>query len=334
MKSARDSIQSFLSESVTPVAIKAPSWRLSVGSRLFFSGSCFAAELYDWGFVRALHVSKDPFGPIFNPLSLSGCLGRLLSGETVRTGELFESGGLWRHPLFHTRCTDSDPGRLVDSLNSGMDESRQALVSADILCLTLGTPWVYRHRESGLVFNNCHKLPADRFDRILLSAEESAEALSDLVQKQQQVNPDVRFVVSLSPVRHLRDDPSENSLGKAILRCALEKLRGDAVWYFPAWEIMMDELRDYRWYGPDLVHPSETAVDYILSRFMGTVGNPELKSLLDGVERLLKAHRHVSGDSASREAELSKNDFNRKRRDILMAHPSLSPRFERIFPEK
>ena len=296
--------QGFYSSGITQVRIIAPSWKLS-GSGMFFMGSCFADYLYDEYSSADLNAGTSPFGNIYNPASLAGAA-EMLAGpkDAVKPEDCFSpdayDDGQYRHFMFHSRKTAASAGVLAAVLNSELSTAANYISSSEAAVVTLGTAFVYR-LGTGETVNNCHKLPPDRFTRSMLSIEDAERALHGMVRSLRTINPGLKIILSLSPVRHLRDNAAENSLSKAVLRCAIDRVCSvdDGLWYFPSFEIMMDELRDYRWYGDDLCHPSAKAVSFIVSRFIGSIYERKFIEFLKEyapVQRDLK-HKPFNHDS-------------------------------------
>lgn len=243
---------------------------LSYPNRVAVLGSCFAEKsgirLKENGF----DVLVNPFGTLYNPASICQSIARLASGKPFTGNDVVMMGsgaGLYCSFSHHTLAARTSPERFLDDANRSQEEAAAFWKLSDRVILTLGTSWCYRHRESGLIVSNCLKRPGGEFERVFLSAEESAELLSETVA----ACPDKSFFLTVSPIRHLRDGARGNSLSKAALLTATEKVTeafpGRAE-YFPSYEIMMDELRDYRFYAEDMVHPSEQASQYIFERFI------------------------------------------------------------------
>ena len=275
------------------------SFTLSPDDRVIFFGSCFSDELSSRYEELGLPCSASPFGIIYNPLTMAESFQSLI--ENKLKGEPFHQLGLWRHFAFHSsRCIKESPDRQAEAdrhftelVNRGHGE----ILNADCLILTLGTAWVYKHVKSEMIVNNCHRCDNREFVRLpyLRFLEKGRDnPLGEALEHLKTVNPGLRVIITLSPIRHLRDDVRENSYSKALLRCLCEEICRDRDWveYFPAYEIVMDELRDYRWYAEDLTHLSRTAVNYILQRFFEWAGDEELLSSIAGREKKLKRKKH------------------------------------------
>lgn len=293
----------FTAKKISAVNFNPPPWSLE-GRGILFSGSCFAEYLFQELHTADLNVQITPFGNIYNPAAMETACAMVLESGEVRPSDFVERDGIYYHYMFHSLVYGEDPGIFRGMLNRALEQSRRFLRDAEALILTAGTAAVYRLRESGMIVNNCHKQPASAFSREILSPDQASKHMIGIIEKIRAVNPDIRIIWTLSPVRHLRDNPAENSLSKAVLRCAIDeavKSDPEGSWYFPSYEIMMDELRDYRWYADDLCHPSREAVEYILSRFINAVYSPRYREFLTYYTKLLKSlnHRPLNPDSES-----------------------------------
>jgi len=241
--------------------------RLSYSDRIVLLGSCFAdnmgTRMRDAGF----DVCANPFGTLYNLVSLCRAAERLESGTPFTAADCVEMGagaGLVCSFHHHTSFARSTPEEFLEAANASLAEAHGHWRSAGLVIITLGTSYCFRHVESGLVVSNCLKRPGGEFVREMLPAGESASLLRGLVSR----FPDKRFILTVSPIRHLGDGAHANQLSKSALLLAADSVTdGERVVYFPAYEIVMDELRDYRFYAEDMVHPSSQAADYIWERF-------------------------------------------------------------------
>ncbi len=276
------------------VSIKSFAESITQEDRVYFGGSCFAENLFSFWKNRFLPCALSPFGSIYNPLSLKDCFTLLAEGRIISREEISFQNGLWTHPLFNSTVSHPDQDEFLNRLNTRVSEGRRRLNEASFLILTLGTAFVYGEKESGEVVSNCHRRPSTDFVRRQITVEECTAALCDLTAILREQNPELKIIISLSPVRHLRDDAAENSLSKAVLRCGIDAYlkRTERAVYFPSYEILLDELRDYRWYESDLAHPGETAVAYIMDRFCEAAASPSLQEYLKEAEKLSGLLKH------------------------------------------
>lgn len=218
-------------------------------------------------------------------------LQRLLQGRLYTEGELNDSDGVWFSYDHHGSFSRSTPHEVLYAINRAMDSGTEALAAAGYLILTWGTAWIYRLAESGRVVANCHRQPASCFVRERLSAADIVNRYAALLEG---ALAGKQVLLTVSPVRHLKDGFAENSLSKAVLRTAAAELTGrfPNVFYFPSFEIMNDDLRDYRFYAEDMVHPSPQAVDYIWEKFVAFSMRNSTLALLPEIEKLAAAVSH------------------------------------------
>ena len=263
--------------------------------KMLLMGSCFSdnigAKLHD----AMIDVMVNPFGTIFNPLSIAAGVDKIIDNATIAGIELFMSGGVWNSYDFHSRFSMASKDAALQRMNTSISEAHEHLKECNTLILTLGTAVVYRRRDTGEVVTNCHKVPQQEFTRRLASVEEITEALTHAVQRLHEFNPSLKVLFTVSPIRHIADGLEMNSLSKAVLRVAINNVVRqfkDFVQYFPAFEIVMDDLRDYRFYSADMVHPSDTAIEYIWQTFQATYFDDRSTQAIARCERVSKRLKH------------------------------------------
>ena len=259
---------------------------------VLFFGSCFADEMCRRMAALKFRAEGNPTGPLFNPASVAALLHRAAAAAPVAADELRQDAdGWWFHYDANTLLSDPDRETVLGRCNEALGRLRTLLPAARCAVVTFGTAWVYRLRETGRIVANCHKQPQSLFERERLGVGEIVEEWSQLLAGP-LAGKEVIFTVS--PVRHLGDGAEGNSLSKATLRVAVGELteRFDRAHYFPAYEILTDDLRDYRFYADDLVHPSPQAVDYVWERFAEAALSDEARRLLPEVERLMAQWNH------------------------------------------
>jgi hypothetical protein len=277
----------------TPVNIK-PNKTIDHNSRIVMLGSCFAEnigkKLIDCGF----NVVMNPMGILYNPISIFSTLSRIIEGREFTENELFQHNGLWASFMHHGSFSHSDKSEALRLMNEKLHEGHKQLKNATHLIITFGSAEVYEH--NGLVVSNCHKLPSREFTHRLLSIDEiitSSISLSSL-------NSQLSTIFTISPVRYLGNGAHHGQINKATLLLATEQLcQTTGAKYFPSYEIMMDELRDYRYYAADMIHPSEIAVEYIFERFTATYLTEEAIRTAEEVLKIKKSlsHRPLHPDS-------------------------------------
>ena len=276
---------------LTEISINPLEQTIDYGDGLLFLGSCFADEV--GGICRGLGFDAlvNPFGVLYNPASIAQSVERLHSGnpfcheEVIRVGE-----GQYCTFSHNTAFWNVSEAALLELVNQYLAEAHTHFEKSKWVILSLGTSWVFCDKETQKVVSNCHKLPADQFERHFLSVEQSSEYFSGIVHR----HPEKQFIFTVSPLRHLKDGLHENELSKAALLLAVDQVckRFDNAHYFPAYEILLDELRDYRFYKEDMVHPTEQAVQYIWERFTDFAVDPKEKPAMQAAAELRKMLKH------------------------------------------
>lgn len=267
----------------TKVDILQSSIRIDYHSKLAFFGSCFADNISKRFTERKFHTLVNPLGVLYNPLSIENFFKKISEEE----GNCAETWCRWDYQ-----------GNFSEAeLQEVVAETRDFLKKANVVFITLGTAFVYFLKESGKAVANCHKEPAELFERRLISVEEAAAALKSVVETLQHINNDIRIVFTISPLRHLNDGAHGNNLSKSTLLLAVEKVCQE---YFPSYEIVMDELRDYRFYAEDMTHLSKVAEDYIFERMCSVYCSDATMTNMKRVEKFMKTanHRVINPNSA------------------------------------
>jgi hypothetical protein len=275
----------------TEIMINPLEQSIRYGDGLLFLGSCFADEVGVLCKGLGFNAMVNPFGVLYNPASIAQSMERLQNGKPFSRDEVIEVGnGQFCTFSHNTAFWKPSEAVLLEQANKSLAEAHEHFVKAQWIVISLGTSWTFRHKQSGLVVSNCHKLPANQFERVFLPVEQSFKYLSEIVAQ----HPEKQFVFTVSPLRHLKDGLHENQLSKAALLLAVDqvcKAFGNAH-YFPAYEILIDELRDYRFYKEDMVHPTEQAVRYIWERFIDFAINPSEKPAMKTATELKQMLQH------------------------------------------
>lgn len=301
----------------TPVEIKPLERRLTYRDSILFVGSCFADEMGRRCTERYFDTRVNPFGVLFNPCSISDCLG-LLEGYGINAeqcsfipDDVIETVGGFCSFHHHGSMARPTAQEFLDNANKVLADASDFYYREGWVVVTLGTAFIYTDKESGNVVANCHKLPADRFERTMISADQVYDALSQYVA----ARPNRQWIFTVSPVRHLADGLHANTLSKATLHLGIEKLvsRYPNAHYFPAYEILMDELRDYRFYADDMMHPSAQAADYIFERFMDFALADSDRPLLKEADKVRGMMQHRIMNEGTAEAIR----FERQRKEVL-----------------
>ena len=292
---------------LTPEATDKP---FTLQSTIFTAGSCFAEVMGQKLVEYKLAALVNPFGTIFNPVSLFHLLHASLKPQPTFAGELVQRDDLWFAYDFHSSFASKTQADLLSCINQSLRHSAGFLQKAEVIILTFGTAVGYVHRASNQLVANCHKIPQSQFKKHLLSVSEITATFPLFYEALQKVNSQARIILTVSPVRHLKETIVGNSGSKSILRVACQELstRYAAVEYFPAYELMLDDLRDYRFYKPDMIHPSEVAEDYIWQKFKATYFDSDFQQFTlqwDKIRQAL-AHKPFHPESVSHQLFLKK----------------------------
>lgn len=295
-------------------------------SKVLSVGSCFAENIGEKLHFFKFQNSTNPFGIIFNPISIEKLISRAVHNTNFSDKDIFFHNERWHCFEVHSDLSHPDKVLFLNQLNDVLDLFYRAILVANHFIITLGTSWVYKSVVSNEIVANCHKVPQKEFTKYLLSTNEISVSLQNIVELIKVINPNCHFIFTISPVRHIKDGFVENQVSKANLIAAVFNLITNQnadknVSYFPSYELMMDELRDYRFYKRDLLHPNQTAVDYIWSRFVETHVEESAFATMNEVENIQKGlqHRPFNPDSDShkkflahlqRKIEKLKNDYS------------------------
>ncbi len=257
-------------------------------------GSCFAESMGGRLGSLKFNVKVNPFGIIYNPYSIAGHLERLCSAEIFTEEDLIEYGGIWHSFEHHSRFSNMDKKRCLEEINTPLVHTQKQLQKLDILIITLGTANVYIYQSTGKVAVNCHKVPMKFFEKRRLSVIEIVDRLTSAIRQLRLLSSDLKIIFTISPIRHIRDGIIENQRSKSTLILAVEQLTKQLknVDYFPAFELIMDDLRDYRFFEKDLVHPNELAQDYIWNFFTKKYWDEEAHDLNHKIQKVIQATSH------------------------------------------
>ena len=289
---------------ITHVPIKPGSFPIDYNSKILSLGSCFAVNMAEkFDYFKFRHA-VNPFGILFHPTAIANFLGFAADEKEFTDADIFFHNERWHCFDAHSDLS-GDRQDLLSRLQQAAIQTKDFLGEATHVIITLGTAWAYRYKGSGNLVANCHKVPQKEFLKTLLSIEEIVESLRQIIERTSSINAHAKIIFTISPVRHLKDGFVENQRSKAHLIAALHRLFDDdhllSADYFPSYEITMDELRDYRFYAADLVHPSQTAIDYIWEKFVAAWISPDAVPIISEVDAIQKAlaHRAFNPDSDS-----------------------------------
>ncbi|WGK65442.1 GSCFA domain-containing protein [Croceiramulus getboli] len=274
---------------------------LDYDKHILMLGSCFAQNMGEYMDYHKLPVTINPLGITFNPVALERQVAIALSAAVLDQDRWVESQDHWVHLDAHSSRGGVTRELAEATLKKDLNRLNDSLRNASVLFITLGTAWVYVHQETQAVVANCHKLPARAFRKELLSINAIRDSLVTMIREIRLVNAEVQFVFTVSPVRHLKDGFTENLRSKSHLIAAVLDLvdQDESVSYFPAYELLQDELRDYRFYAEDMVHPNTLAIRYVWERLVSTYASAKAKHLMEEIAQIQKglAHQPFNPDS-------------------------------------
>lgn len=277
---------------------------IDYNSKIVSLGSCFAENMGDKLLYYKFQTQVNPFGIIFNPFSIEKLIERVVLQRFFTKDDLFLFNERWHCYEVHSELSDADAEVVLSKLNRILLDTQKQLQQATHIIITYGTSWVYRHIETNAIVANCHKVPQKQFSKELLSIDSIQKSIQNTVSLIETINPKCNFIFTVSPVRHLKDGFVENQVSKAHLIAAIyatTNTKQQTLNYFPSYEIMMDELRDYRFYADDMMHPSPMAIDYIWGRFATTQIDTNAIATMELIETIQKglAHRPFNPNSES-----------------------------------
>ncbi|WP_454989988.1 GSCFA domain-containing protein [Capnocytophaga sputigena] len=287
-------------------------------------GSCFAVNMAQKFAYYKFPITVNPFGVLFHPLAIENILQHTIENSRYTAEDFFLHNELWHSFDFHSDMSQPSLKEAIQLANSQQIQLQQALQEASFCFITLGTAWVYIYNSTDTIVANCHKLPSQHFSKRLLSVEEITESLSHIIALLKQFNPPITIVFTISPVRHIKDGFFENQVSKSQLFAALYPLITDnKSLYFPAYELLLDELRDYRFYANDMVHPSEMAINYIWERLVATYIETTIQVDMKQVDSIQKglSHRPFNPETESHQQFLVQ--LQQKMEAFTMKYPHI-----------
>lgn len=277
----------------TQIPISKSKTPIDYNSRILSVGSCFAENMAEKFDYFKFQNETNPFGIIFNPVSIEKLFRRVCEQDFYQEKDVFFHNERWHSFEVHSDLSNADRQELLETLNKAITETHKQLKEATQIIITFGTSWIYRNLEKDEIVANCHKVPQKQFSKELLSTEIIQKSIQNTIEIIQSLNPEISFIFTISPVRHIKDGFIENQLSKSHLFTALHQVLKIHN-YFPSYEIVMDELRDYRFYNEDMLHPNQIAIDYIWKLFSENYVSQESISIMQEIDEIQKSLRHRS----------------------------------------
>lgn len=278
----------------TEIKPQPSEFRITHQKHILSIGSCFAEHIGNLLNDNKFYIQLNPFGITYNPAAIARSLQSIRKGNLFDKSDLFEHQKIWSSLDHHSRFSGIDPNLVLQLINQEISDCHNRLDQLEFLILTFGTAHAFFHKAEKRIVNNCHKLPADNFERKLLSVEEITKSISSEISALKTLSPNLKVIITVSPVRHIRDGLTGSKLSKATLLLAAHQLASDNefIEYYPSYELLIDDLRDYRFYKPDLVHPSDEAIGYIWDHFSETYFGEKEKVIINKVKKLKAAFHH------------------------------------------
>lgn len=276
---------------------------ITYASKIMMFGSCFSEHIGNKLNSLKFNVSNNPLGILFNPCSILATIQRIATKQLFTEQDIFCREGIWNSFHLHSRFAQLSAQEYLNNANAQLVSAHEFLKKTSHLFITLGTAWIYELAEDGTIVANCHKENKDKFSRRRLSVEECIETLQKTIDTVHDIQPNIQITFTVSPIRHWKDGAHGNQISKSTLLLAIEMIqeKNPSVQYFPAYEIMMDELRDYRFYAEDLLHPNNMAIQYLWECFVESRIASHTQEEMNLVERLISAvnHRPFNPESES-----------------------------------
>lgn len=309
----------------TEVKIEKSDLPFGYGQKIIFMGSCFSEHIGSKLEQRKFDVDLNPFGVLYNPVSIASGLQRMLHGNPYSEEDLFFHQGWWHSFDHHGRFSHADKATCLEDINKRLAAGINSLRKSQYIFVTFGTAKVFHKLSSGRVVSNCHQVPADQFEIQLLRVGDIVRMYSLLIQEVAAFNRDLKWVFTVSPVRHWKNGPVGNQISKASLLLAVSELneKFKNTGYFPAYEIFMDDLRDYRYYADDMLHPGSQGIEYTWDKFVDSYISPPALSIMKSVESLIRAANHRPRNTPSLEYRDFMNKNYTATLEIAEKHPEI-----------
>lgn len=298
---------------------------ISYNDKLLLMGSCFAEEIGEKLQEHRFNTLINPHGILFNPLSITKALTTYLDGKLYTKDDLFQHNDTWHSWDHHSRFSGTTPEAALEQINTAQQAAINAIEQADWLVLTLGSAHAYVLKEGSRLVGNCHKVPGASFYKRMLTVEEIVTALDNVMHRLFFRNRKINILFTVSPVRYVRDGVVENNLSKAILLQAVHHMvnKFARLWYFPAYELVIDDLRDYRFYKDDLVHPNAAAVNYVWEHVVNAAISSGSHPLLHTIAAVNHAAQHRPFNPQSSQHQQFLRTYADKVKQLMQAHPHL-----------
>ena len=310
----------------TKVSIPKPEGPLlNYDSSIFLLGSCFSQNIGDKLNYFKFKSVQNPFGILFHPLAIENLIKKSIEEYSYTEKDIDLNNEVFFSFDAHSNLNGLDKQTVISNLNEALVKTRNSIIEASHIFITLGTAWVYRHLNTDNIVANCHKVPQKEFQKELLSVHEIKDSLLNILQFIQSVNTKCKIIFTVSPIRHVKNGLPENNRSKSHLIAAVHEVvdMQEQLSYFPSYEIQMDELRDYRFYDEDLIHPNKIAIQYIWERFQECCIDPKISSVVNEVDSIQKGLHHKPFNEKSKSHKEFKLKLQQRIKDLQKRIPHI-----------
>lgn len=297
--------------------------QIDYNSKVLLFGSCFSQNIGDKFEYFKFQSTVNPLGILFHPLTIENLITRAINKDYYSEEDLYYLNEQWCCLDAHSRLNNTSKEALLTNLNEALDITNQQIKESTHVIITLGTSWVYRYIASDKIVANCHKLPQKQFLKELLSVDQITESLEAIISLVRSINPKANFIFTVSPVRHTKDGFVENTQSKSHLITAIHNVvePRKQQYYFPSYEIMMDELRDYRFYNEDMLHPNNVAINYIWEKFKHVWISENAEQTMQDVDTIQKGLKHKPFNIKSEAHQLFVTKLQSRIKDLCEKYP-------------
>ncbi|WP_072402676.1 GSCFA domain-containing protein [Flaviramulus basaltis] len=297
--------------------------QIDYNSNILLIGSCFSDNIGKKLDYFKFQNFQNPFGILFHPKAIETLITNTIDKKVYTEKDIFFHNEQWHCFDAHSKLSNDSKDDLLSELNSQIQLTHQQIKKSTHIIITLGTAWVYRFKETNVVVANCHKVPQKQFAKELLAVKEIVDSLQAIIDKINQVNSQASIIFTVSPVRHIKDGFVENMQSKSHLISAIHQVLNNKLLYFPSYEIMMDELRDYRFYAEDMIHPNQTAINYIWDKFHEAwISNTSFK-IMQRIEVVQKGLMHKPFNIKSKQHQIFLTNLKEKKNQLKKEFPHL-----------
>ncbi|MGZ4033547.1 MAG: GSCFA domain-containing protein [Bacteroidia bacterium] len=299
--------------------------KINYNHKMLFIGSCFAESIGETMQRYKFNADINPHGVLYNPVSIAVALRRYIQNKKFQEEELFFANECWNSWEHHSRYSNTDKQICLSEINNSISAAHETVKNAEWIFITFGSAFIYKKKGSSDVVGNCHKFPQKEFSKLLLNTNEIAENYKLLIQELRAINKNLKIIFTISPVRYVRDGVVENNLSKARLIDAVHQLadENNNVFYFPAYELIIDDLRDYRFYKSDLVHPNEQAIEYVFEKLIQFSFSEETKKLFERLKAVITAKEHKPFNVETDSFKKFRNTYSEHCKELQKEFPFL-----------